>query len=459
MSQIPAIAILDVGKTNKKLFLFDEQYKIVYEQTHRFEEVKDEDGDPCEDLQSLTRWVRDAHSSLQALPDFLVKGLNFSAYGASFVHLNGQGEPFLPLYNYLKPYPPKLKQQFFETYGGEKKMARVTASPALGNLNSGLQLYRLKYEKELLAYPGYSLHLPQYLSYLVSGQACSDLTSIGCHTMLWDFEQNSYHHWVEKEGVDRRLAPILPSDGVFGAASRWKTYPVGVGLHDSSSALIPYLSSFHQPFVLISSGTWCISLNPFNDSPLTDEELQQDCLQYKTYAGNLAKASRLFAGNDHEEEVKRLAEHFNKAGDYYTSVSYDPEKVRQLKLKLEQESMGAALPGPSAFRQRDLHVFDSYEHAYHQLLMDIMRQQVISTGLVIKGTAVKRLFVDGGFGKNPIYMNLLALAFPEVEVYAASVAQATAMGAALAIHRHWNQQPLPADLIDLKFYAALPAAN
>lgn len=452
MSQIPAIAILDVGKTNKKLFLFDEQYKIVHEQTHRFEEIRDEEGDPCEDLESLTRWVKDAHSGLQALDGFSVKAINFSAYGGSFVHVNDMGEPFLPLYNYLKPYPAELKQRFFGEYGGEKMMSRVTASPVLGNLNSGLQLYRLKYEKDLLATSGYSLHLPQYLSFLVSGQPCSDITSIGCHTMLWDFEKNEYHPWVRNEGVIRRLAPILPSDGVFGSASRWKEYPVGVGLHDSSAALIPYLTGFHEPFVLISSGTWCISLNPFNDAPLTDQELEKDCLQYKTYAGNQAKASRLFAGNDHEEQVKRLSAHFNKKPDYYASVQYDAATVRHLSTNMEQESLGADLPGPSSFRLRDLSVFTGYEQAYHQLLMDIMRQQVLSTGLVMNRTTVKKLFVDGGFGKNPIYMNLLALAFPAVAVYAASVAQATAMGAALAIHRHWNRQALPDDLIDLKRY-------
>jgi sugar (pentulose or hexulose) kinase len=66
---------------------------------------------------------------------------------------------------------------------------------------------------------------------------------------------------------------------------------------------------------------------------------------------------------------------------------------------------------------------------------------------------VNRIFVDGGFSKNAIYMHLLAEAFPEMEVYAASVAQATAVGAALAIHKHWNSKPLPGDIIDLKFYA------
>ncbi len=72
----------------------------------------------------------------------------------------------------------------------------------------------------------------------------------------------------------------------------------------------------------------------------------------------------------------------------------------------------------------------------------------------MKGTKVNRIFVDGGFSKNPVYMNLLALAFPEIEVYAASVAQATSMGAALAIHQHWNgHNRFPLILIDLKYYA------
>jgi hypothetical protein len=51
-------------------------------------------------------------------------------------------------------------------------------------------------------------------------------------------------------------------------------------------------------------------------------------------------------------------------------------------------------------------------------------------------------------------MNLLAASFPGVEVYAASVAQATAMGAALAIHEYWNSQSLPADIIQLKYYSS-----
>ena len=51
---IPSIAIFDIGKTNKKLFLFDEDYKIVFEKNECLTEIKDEDGDACEDLQNDT---------------------------------------------------------------------------------------------------------------------------------------------------------------------------------------------------------------------------------------------------------------------------------------------------------------------------------------------------------------------------------------------------------------------
>ena len=51
------------------------------------------------------------------------------------------------------------------TYGGESQFSKQTASPVLGNLNSGMQLYRMKYEKpEKFKQINYALHLPQYLS-------------------------------------------------------------------------------------------------------------------------------------------------------------------------------------------------------------------------------------------------------------------------------------------------------
>ncbi|HEY4287479.1 MAG TPA: FGGY family carbohydrate kinase [Puia sp.] len=480
------IAILDIGKTNKKLFLFDEHYKIVWEQCSSFDATLDEDGESCENLSQLTEWVFQSLAGLSALPEYTIRAINFSAYGASFVNIGADGKPVTPLYNYLKPFPDALRKKFYDRYGGEVTLSMLTASPVLGSLNSGMQLYRLREQQpELFSRIKYSLHLPQYLSFLLTGQACSEITSIGCHTNLWNFSQSHYHEWVYREGIIDKLAPILPSTSVlplhpvFGVPTdtipafpgpdlkvKLPSIPVaGIGLHDSSAAIIPYLESFREPFVLISTGTWCISMNPFNDSPLTVAELQKDCLCYMSYQGTPVKASRLFAGYEHEQQVRRLADHFHKSAVFAAGVDFDADIAEALRAGEVTETDGdisATVVGTegtasagvqaSVFSQRDLGAFDSFEQAYHRLMMDIMEQQVASTQLVLEGTEVKRIFVDGGFGKNQVYMHLLAAAFPEIEVFAASVPQATAMGAALAIHPHWNSRFLPGDIIELKFY-------
>jgi sugar (pentulose or hexulose) kinase len=449
------IAIFDIGKTNKKLFLFNRDYKIVYEQSNPFAETTDEDGFPCENIENLRSFVLDALNEVSKKKEVDIKAVNFSTYGASFVYLDEEGKPVAPLYNYLKPYPQYLQKKFYHKYGGEEEFSYRTASPALGSLNSGMQLYRIKYEKpDIFKQIKYALHLPQYLSYLLTGKFYSDITSIGCHTNLWDFQKNDYHEWVYKEGIAEKLPPIVSATEVFPAVLRNANYHVGVGLHDSSAALIPYLVCFKEPFVLISTGTWCISLNPFNQTPLTAKELQQDCLSYLQYNGMPVKASRLFAGNEHEEQVKKIADHFSQHIDCYRTVKFDAEKIKALKKKVAPADVSDTkeIISKSLFAKRNLSQFVSYEEAYHQLIQDIVTQQQASTKLILQGAAVKQIFVDGGFSKNPVYMNLLAEAFPDFEVFAASMAQATSVGTALAIHNAWNDKQLPNNIIELKKY-------
>lgn len=74
--------------------------------------------------------------------------------------------------------------------------------------------------------------------------------------------------------------------------------------------------------------------------------------------------------------------------------------------------------------------------------------------MVLEDAPVKQLYVDGGFARNAIFMNLLAKAFPQLEVYAASVSQATAVGAALAIHSSWNAKDKIDHLVEVKRYRA-----
>jgi sugar (pentulose or hexulose) kinase len=457
MQHIPVIAIFDVGKTNKKLFLFDGDYNIVFERSAKFIETVDEDGDDCENLESLRLSIFDSLREVFRSKKYDIRAINFSSYGASFVYLDDDGNAVAPLYNYLKVYPEALQKQFYDTYGGEDEFSYRTASPVLGNLNSGMQLYRIKYEKpDVYRRMKYALHLPQYLSFLLSGVACSDITSIGCHTNLWDFTKNDYHDWVKQEGISDKLAPLHACSQVLPAVFPGNSYVVGVGLHDSSAALIPYLVNFHEPFILISTGTWCISLNPFNNSPLTKDELENDCLCYMSYEGKPVKASRIFAGYEHEQETKRIADHFQLNAAFYRSIVFDTHIIRQDYLQANLNKSGndqATGLKQSGFGDRDLNSFSTAEEAYHQLICDISIQQQHSTQMVLQGTFVKRIFVDGGFSKNSVYMNLLARVFPDVEVFAASMAQATAVGTALSIHHHWNKKALPNDIIELKYYS------
>lgn len=420
------IAIFDIGKTNKKCFVFDEDYRIVFEKSEQLPETTDEDGDPCEDVNLLADWVWNTFLDILEDERFMISGVNFTTYGASFVCVGENGKPVLPLYNYLKPFPENLQKQFFDEYSGEGKMSLETASPSLGSLNSGLQLYRLKHQKPAdFQKIKYALHLPQYIASLISGQYFSDITSIGCHTMLWDFQENGYHEWVKREGLISKLAPIRDFDSAewvpipISLGGNYHAFYVSIGLHDSSAALIPYLASFQEPFVLISTGTWNISLNPFNHARLTTEELAQDCLCYLTFQGKPVKASRLFAGHEHEQAVERIAAQHGVSEDFYLT--------NQLS-----ENWGLS-------------------ESYLDLMYQLAEKQAVSTKLILTKNT-RKIFVDGGFSKNEIFMNLLARAFPEKEVFAAEIPQATALGAALAIHRFWNNKPMPENLVSLKKY-------
>jgi sugar (pentulose or hexulose) kinase len=421
---LPVIVIFDIGKTNKKVFLFDEDYNIVFEKTEVLLEIKDEDGFPCENVQTLITWIKNCIDNVSGLNEFKIKAINFSAHGASFVHLDENGLVVAPLYNYLKPFPDQLKEKFDDDYN-LNEVSIQTASPYLSNLNSGLQLYWLKHERpELFEKIKHSLHLPEFLSYLLTKQKVSGLPSIGCHTMLWNFKSQDYHTWVKKENIISKLAPVVSSDHTVEIQFKGENIHVGIGMHDSSAALIPYLKKIEKPFALISTGTWSISLNPFNHSELTSDELNKDCLCYLRYDGKAVKASRLLIGPEHDEQVKRIAEHFNLHPDFYKSIQFETNMMLPARNELNFS----------------LDEFDSAQQAYHVLMQHLVRIQKASTQLILNNSDVKEIYVDGGFGGNSVYMNLLAREFDGYKVFGSSISQASALGAALAIHSKWSSR-------------------
>ena len=97
--------VFDIGKTNKKCFLFDEHYQQVYKSYVRFPEIEDEDGYPTDDLAAIVRWMKETTRELLRNKDYEITRLNFSTYGATLVHLDHRGEVLTPLYTYTNPGP------------------------------------------------------------------------------------------------------------------------------------------------------------------------------------------------------------------------------------------------------------------------------------------------------------------------------------------------------------------
>ena len=361
-------AVFDIGKTNKKLFVFDTGYQIVFEKQVCLPETVDEDGEPCEDLSALTDFIWQSLAGLARSRVFDLKAVNFSAYGASLVYIGEDGKRLTPVYSYLKPYPEELSRRFFATHGDQSLLSRKSACQLEGSINAGLQLYRLKSERpDIFERTARVLFLPQYLRFLFTGEAYAEMTSIGCHTGMWDFEEKRWQSWLKREGIQEKLPPIAPAGKMTPVQLEGKKLSVGVGLHDSSSALAAYQASCREPFTLISTGTWCVSLNPFARELLTAEELNTGCLCYLDAAGQPVKASRRMLGRKYE----------------------------------------AGTP-----------------------MGEIIREQLESTRMVID-ESTQQLFVDGGFAKNEEYMQGFREGFSGRDVRAAGLPHASALGAAM----------------------------
>jgi sugar (pentulose or hexulose) kinase len=335
------------------------------------------------------------------------------------VYLDQNGNVLAPLYNYLKPYPKYLQEKFYNQYGGENEFSRSAASPVLGSLNSGMQLYRLKYDQpEIFKKVAHVLHLPQYLSWLISGKFYTEQTSIGCHTNLWNFDEHTYQQWLSDEDVLPLMPELVSSSSVIPVVYKGKNIAVGIGLHDSSSALIPYLQKHQTNFMLLSTGTWCISLNPFNHSPLTQEELKNDCLCFLQSNGNSVKAARYFGGYIHQELVQDIAAHFSVTFDEIVAYAYTDDEIQSLK---------------KMYKGNDYLGTENARAAYFVALEKLVADQIISMKWVLQHADVDEIVVDGGFAQNKLFMQLLGLHFQEKTIIASTTYQGSSLGAAMVL--------------------------
>lgn len=442
-----AIAIFDIGKTNKKFLLFDDRLNVVFQNEEKFPATIDDDGDECDDIDRIEKWILQSLRDLIREGKYDIKGVNFSTYGASLAFLDKEGKRLTPVYDYLKNIPADISEELYGRYGGRQEFCRRTASPALGAmLNSGMQVLWLKREKPaIFEKTAHVLHFPQYLAYMFSNRILSECTSVGCHTALWDFDNMDYHPWLKDEEIE--LPRPVPNSTASETCIEESQLKAGPGIHDSSASLVPYMYSASEKFILVSTGTWCISMNPYNYEPLTSEELEQDCLCYLSTDQKPVKSSRLFLGHIHDVNVRRLCKYFGVPGDAYKSIKPDASIIKEYFSDSGKVFFSTGMTDDYIDRETDPGQFEDFSKAYHRLMFDLTLLNTEKINLVLpENDNIKRLYVSGGFARNEIYVRLLAGFYPDKEVYTSEIDNSSALGAALAIWDVMEQKTPGVDL-------------
>ncbi|PQJ72711.1 FGGY-family carbohydrate kinase [Polaribacter butkevichii] len=426
-------AVFDIGKTNKKFFLFDKDFKEVHKEYISFDEILDEDGHPTENLPALQKWLKDVFDRILKAKEFSVKAINFSTYGASFVHIDEDGKALTPLYNYTKEIDEKVVDDFYKKYGPELELTRTSGAPKSGLLNSGMQLYWLKHTKpEIFKKIKYSLHLPQYLSFIFTGIPLSEYTSIGCHTSLWNYETKDYQDWVYKEGINKILPPLVSTETSVNINYNGKRIKIGVGIHDSSSALLPYVRSVKKPFVLVSTGTWSIALNPFTDTPLTESDVTLGCINYMRINGKPVKSSRLFLGNEYKIQVAKLTEQYKVDKDYHKTVDFDLDVYSEIMQNFQYAFKWESFSDKN-MPEKTSYSYPNFEQAYHHLMIELVQLQVQSINRIADTHKIDRLYIDGGFTDNDLYIKLLSHYLRGMKLRTTKASLGSALGAAISI--------------------------
>src|SRR5690606_5976472 len=136
-------------------------------------------------------------------------------------------------------------------------------------LNLGAQLFWLQQSfPEAFGKARAVLTYPQFWSFRLTGVLASEVTSLGCHTDLWNPEANDFSTLVDVMGWRRLYPPRRAASDILGAVlppvaectGLDAEAPVLCGIHDSNASLLPHLLSRTPPFAVISTGTWVVAM-------------------------------------------------------------------------------------------------------------------------------------------------------------------------------------------------------
>ncbi|MFJ2987503.1 FGGY-family carbohydrate kinase [Collimonas sp. NPDC087041] len=258
-----ATVVLDIGKTNVKLTLLDAGGKSLAEQRCPNIIVNDEPY-PHHDTERIWDWLLATLRLFSQRAD--IAAIVPVTHGATAALVDAD-DLVLPVLDYESTLPQTLDRQ----YQALRPSFAETFSPDLpAGLNLGRQLYWLaqSFPSEF----GRTRHIltyPQYWAWRLSGVAAGEMTSLGCHTDLWQPLQQTYSTLVERMGWENLLPPRQPGWTALGPLRRELLQATGLpehcqilcGIHDSNASLLRYIGNVPDamPRTVLSTGTWVIA--------------------------------------------------------------------------------------------------------------------------------------------------------------------------------------------------------
>jgi len=274
------------------------------------------------------------------------------------------------------------------------------------------------------------LHYPQYLSYLFTNKITADFTSVGAHTATWNFDEMQYHAWLTKENI--LLPEPLNGEKAMIVEINGKQIAVGSGLHDSSSSIIPILEKESKNFILLSTGTWIIAMNPFSTQTLTKHQLTNNCLCFMTPTKQQVKSSMQFLGGIHEMYLKPMSNYFNVPLEEHLNLDLNGKLYKKLIIENAQIFLGEEIDLSFGVDEKLFKYFGNYESAYSQLIFEISKKVIAGIDLISdKDNPIKNIYISGGFNKNRIFTKFLTLLKKNLVVRITDCKNESALGAAL----------------------------
>ncbi len=302
MTAIRHVAVIDIGKTNAKVAMVD--LDTLSETAVRKTPNRPLLGNLYRhhDVETIWTFVLE---SLQALGrEQRIDAISVTTHGATAALIDAQGELALPVLDYEDDGPDGLRKP----YDAVRPQFEETGSPTLPlGLNLGAQLFwQNETYPEAFAKVSHVLAYPQYWSWRLTGVAASEVTSLGCHTDLWNPHSRDFSTLVDRMGWRNLFPPIRAAGERLGFVRSAIAERIGVdpstpvfcGIHDSNASLLPHLLQRKAPFSVVSTGTWVIAMAIGGRA--IDLDPARDTLVNVNALGDPVRSARFMGGREFE---------------------------------------------------------------------------------------------------------------------------------------------------------------